>query len=541
MLLIVLNINRETALGLTNPFPMTVEVYMQHAIASHSKKQLSIYFITCVAALGGLLFGYDTGVISGAQLFLVQSFSLNAQQQELAVSCVLVGAIIGAIVTGKINDALGRKKTLLMLGVVFTLGALLTAIAPNFELFILFRVLVGIGIGAASSVVPVYISEMSPYKVRGKLVTFYQLAVTIGIAVSYGVDLLFAHAGMGWPPMFAAAAIPGILLFVGMLFSLETPRWFASKGRWSEAREMLERIQGVDPDFELHEIHTSLTVDQKQGRVRDLFAPGIRWALLVGVGLAVLQQFVGVNTVIYYAPTIFRSAGIGSVSNAILATSVVGIVNVLATVAALLLVDKMGRRVLLIIGCIGMIIGLVLLGIIFALGPTHASTLTLFALMIYILSFAISMGPVFWLMSAEIFPTNVRAAGASACALCNWVANFIVSVTFLSLIGQIGSSGTFWLYAGIGVVTLIFCVVLVPETKGKTLEQIEGYWLHGRHWLPTLTITTILTGDTLPQAETSQTTLRASEYVASDPAPEVLIIHDKIAPREKLIKAHKRP
>ncbi len=455
---------------------------MQQAIASHPKKQLSIYFITCVAALGGLLFGYDTGVISGAQLFLVQTFALNAQQQELAVSCVLIGAIIGALVTGKVNDALGRKTTLLLLGVVFTLGALLTAIAPTFELFILFRVIVGIGIGAASSVVPLYISEMSPYKARGKLVTFYQLAITIGIAVSYGVDLLFARAGLGWPPMFATAAIPGVLLFIGMLLSLETPRWFASKGRWGEARETLERIQGADPNFELSVIHSSLTLDQKQGRIRDLFAPSIRWALLVGVVLAVLQQFVGINTVIYYAPTIFQAAGVTSASSAILATSVVGVVNVLATIVALLLVDKVGRRALLIIGAIGMVIGLIILGIIFAIGPTYASTWTLIALMIYILSFAISMGPVFWLMSAEIFPMNVRAAGASLCALSNWIANFIVSITFLSLIGSIGSAATFWLYAAIGILALIFCIVLVPETKGRTLEQIEGYWMNSRKW-----------------------------------------------------------
>jgi sugar porter (SP) family MFS transporter len=464
---------------------------MQHAIASHPKKQLSIYFITCVAALGGLLFGYDTGVISGAQLFLVQTFSLNAQQQELAVSCVLIGAIIGALVTGKINDALGRRTTLLLLGIVFTLGALLTALSPNFVLFILFRVIVGIGIGAASSVVPLYISEMSPYQVRGKLVTFYQLAVTIGIAASYGVDLLFARAGMGWPPMFATAAIPGILLFVGMLFSLETPRWFASKGRWDEARATLERIQGADPNFEMNEIHSSLTLDQKQGRVRDLFAPGIRWALLVGVGLAVLQQFVGINTVIYYAPTIFQSAGIASASSAILATSVVGVVNVLATIAALFLVDKMGRRALLILGTSGMVVGLIMLGIVFAVGSTHASTLTLVALMIYILSFAISMGPVFWLMSAEIFPMNVRAAGASLCALSNWIANFVVSITFLSLISSIGSAATFWLYAAIGIFTLIFCWVLVPETKGRTLEQIEGYWMNKRQWSKVRSSTTI--------------------------------------------------
>lgn len=456
---------------------------MKKATAPHSTKKLSVYFITSVAALGGLLFGYDTGVISGAQLFLVKTFSLNPQQQELAVSAVLIGAIIGALVAGKINDAFGRKKTLLLLAVIFTLGALLTAISPNYTLFLIFRAIVGLGIGAAASVVPVYISEMSPFQMRGKLVTFNQLAITIGIAVSYWVDLAFARAGMGWPPMFATAAVPGILLFLGMLMSPETPRWYAGRGRWDEARQVLERIEGADPDFEIAEIHTSLHLEQKQGRIRDLFTPGVRMALLVGVGLAVFQQFVGINTVIYYAPTIFQSAGVASASSAILATSVVGVVNVLATIAALFLLDKAGRRVLLISGCIGMIVGLTLLGAVFATGVGNAGLLTLLALMVYIISFAISMGPVFWLMSAEIFPTNVRGAGASVCSFSNWVSNFIVSVTFLSLVGGIGTARTFWLYAVIGIAALIFCWRLVPETKGKTLEQIEAYWNNGRRWV----------------------------------------------------------
>ncbi|GCE06598.1 sugar porter family MFS transporter [Dictyobacter aurantiacus] len=461
---------------------------MQKATTPHSTKKLSVYFITSVAALGGLLFGYDTGVISGAQLFLVKTFSLNPQQQELAVSAVLIGAIIGAIVAGKVNDAFGRKKTLLLLAVIFTLGALLTAVSPNYTLFLIFRAIVGLGIGAAASVVPVYISEMAPFQMRGKLVTFNQLAVTIGIAVSYWVDLAFAHAGMGWPPMFATAAIPGILLFVGMLMSPETPRWYASRGRWAEARQVLECIEGADPELEIAEIHTSLSIEQKQGRIRDLFTPRVRMALLVGVGLAVFQQFVGINTVIYYAPTIFQSAGVSSASSAILATSVVGVVNVLATIVALLLLDKAGRRVLLISGCIGMIIGLALLGTIFATGAANAGLLTMLALMIYIISFAISMGPVFWLMSAEIFPTSVRGAGASVCSFSNWAANFIVSITFLSLIGGIGTAHTFWLYAVIGVIALVFCWYLVPETKGKTLEQIEAYWNNGRRWIKPSTL-----------------------------------------------------
>lgn len=448
----------------------------------HSSYTLSPYFIAAIAAIGGLLFGYDTGVISGALLFLRETFALSPNQQEIATSSVLIGAIIGAIGAGRVNDALGRKKTLLLLAIIFTLGALLTAISPNFGLFLVFRIIVGLGIGAAASVVPVYISEIAPSNVRGMLVTFNQLAITIGIAVSYWVDLAFAHANMGWPPMFATAAIPGIMLFVGMLISPETPRWLASKGKWGEARRMLERIQGARPDEELADIRAALSEEKQQMGFRELLRPGVRGALLVGVGLAVFQQFVGINTVIYYAPTIFQSAGFASASAAILATSVVGIVNVISTIVAILLVDKVGRRPLLLAGSAIMVIALIALGIVFAVSTTNTGTLTLIALIVYIIAFAISFGPVFWLMSAEIFPTKVRASGAAVSSFSNWTANFLVSVTFLSLVGAIGAPSTFWLYAFMGILAFIFCYMLVPETKGKTLEQIEHYWARARHW-----------------------------------------------------------
>lgn len=449
------------------------------------RRQLSVYFVSAIAALGGLLFGYDTGVISGAQLFLIQSFKLNAQQQEFAVSCVLIGAMIGALIAGRVNDYLGRKRTLIALAILFTAGAILTAFSPNLVFFIIMRMVVGVGIGAAASVVPVYISEIAPSQVRGLLATFQQLAITIGIAVSYWFDLLFAHLGMGWPPMFAVAAIPGILLFLGMLISPETPRWLASQGRWEEARATLERIKGADPERELKDIRDSFAVEMSQGSLRDLLAPGVRMALVVGVGLAALQQFVGINTVIYYAPTIFQSAGIASANAAILATSIVGVVNVLSTIVALLLVDRLGRRGLLITGSIGMVIGLIILGLAFT--PAFhggGAGFTLFALIVYIIAFAISMGPVFWVMSAELFPTRLRAVGASTSTFVNWLCNFLVSVTFLSLINAIGSSFTFWLYGIFGLITLYFCIRLVPETKGRTLEEIEAYWLNGRKWVP---------------------------------------------------------
>lgn len=443
----------------------------------HEPRRLSAYFVSSVAALGGLLFGYDTGVISGALLFLRDSFALTTVTQEIAVSSVLVGAIIGALVAGRVNDALGRRSTLIILSVIFTLGALLTALSPNLVFFIVCRTIVGLGIGAAASVVPVYISEMSPPHLRGALVTFNQLAVAVGIAISYWVDLAFARAGMGWPPMFASAAIASALLFLGMLISPETPRWLASKGRWEDARRVLERMKGLQPEHDLVEIRASLHSERQQRGIGELFKPGIRGALIVGAGLAIFQQLVGINTVIYYAPTIFQQAGFASANSAILATSVVGLVNVIATIIAVFLVDKTGRRVLLLVGTAAMVVALVMLGAIFAVSAgRNVGFLTLGALILYIFAFAISMGPVFWLMSAELFPTRVRAAGASACSFANWTANFLVSLTFLSLVSALGQSLTFWLYAFLGVLAFVFCLQLVPETKGRTLEQIEQYW-----------------------------------------------------------------
>jgi sugar porter (SP) family MFS transporter len=448
---------------------------------THKTHPLSAYLLASIAAMGGLLFGYDTGVISGALLFLKQSFALNPVQQEIATSSVLVGAIIGAIVAGRVNDTLGRKKTLLILAVIFGIGALLTAMAPNFVFFLVWRVVVGLGIGAAASVVPVYISEIAPSHLRGRLVTFNQLALTAGIAIAYWVDLAYTHAGMGWPPMFATAIVPAILLFSGMLISPETPRWLASKGRWDDARDALEHIKGADPDKELENIRHTLQNEKQQGGFGDLFKPGLRMALVVGVGLALFQQFVGVNTIIYYAPTIFQKAGFNNANTAILATSVVGVVNVIATIVTILIVDKVGRRPLLLSGSAAMVVTLALLGIIFALNAA-VGILTLILLILYIFCFAISFGPVFWLMSAEIFPNKLRASGSAASSFANWIANLLVSITFLSLTSSIGIPATFWIYGIMSLIAFFFILRLVPETKGKSLEQIEHYWKNDQHW-----------------------------------------------------------
>lgn len=439
----------------------------------------AVYGIAAIAALGGLLFGYDTGVISGAELFLKKDFALTSVTEELAVSAILIGAIIGAAFGGKLSDAIGRKKTLIVMGIIFAVGALLTSVMPNLTLFILCRILVGIAVGCASFVAPMYIAEMAPPKMRGGLVTFNQLAVTVGIAVSYWIDLALTPAG--WRPMFAIAAIPGLALLVGMFFVSESPRWLAGRDHWDEAEKALGYLTPQERQKELQSIRKGVQHGSKPS-FSTFFKSGLSLALVAGLGLAILQQFVGINTVIYYAPTIFGYAGFTSASGAILATSVVGVLNVLGTIAAIFLLDRVGRRILLLAGCVGMAITLAAMGIIFAIGASHIGVLILICLLLYIVSFAIGMGPVFWLMSSEVFPTRLRGTGASISTVGNWAANLLVSVTFLSLIGALGKPGTFWLYAALAVVAFIFCWFLIPETKGRNLENVEHYWKNGRKW-----------------------------------------------------------
>lgn len=442
-----------------------------------------LYLAVGIAALGGLLFGYDTGVISGALLYLNSSFHLTSLTKEVAVSAVLVGAILGAVIASWLSNALGRRPTLLITALIFTAGAILTAFSPNLWIFILWRLIVGVSIGIAASVVPAYISEIAPARWRGMMVTLYQLAITIGIAVSYWVDLAFARAGMGWRPMFAVAAIPSLIFLVGMLFNPETPRWLASRGRWHDADTVLARVTGERNNAAaLAEIRASLINEDTHGALRKLLQPGLRLALLAGVGLAIFQQFVGINTIIYYAPTIFGMVGFNSNSAAIMATSVVGVVNVFSTIVACILVDRAGRRPLLLWGTAGMVVALLIPSLIFAFRPAHVAGLTLFMLILYIVAFAIGMGPVFWVLSAELFPTHVRTTGASVSTLFNWAANLLVSITFLSLVDSIGTSWTFGIYALLGVAAFLFIGRFIPETRRKSLESIERYWQNGGHW-----------------------------------------------------------
>lgn len=442
-----------------------------------------IYFVAFVAALGGLLFGYDTGVVSGAQFYFVREFHLSPTQQELAVSSVLIGALAGALIAGKAADWLGRKRFLLLTGIVFGVGAILTAFAPTYQLLVASRVLIGLGVGGASVAAPMYTTERVPARVRGQLVFLFQLAITFGILVSYGVDLWFASAGWGWRPMFGVAVIPAAALALGMFFLSDTPRWYATKGRWEQAHRAMLEASGDEEETreEVRRIRTALEQEQRSNPL-ELLRPGLRLALIVGVGLAILQQFVGINTIIYYAPIVLGYSGIGQAGNSLLGALIVGVVNFLTTVLAVFLVDRVGRRPLLLVSCVGMLAMLITTGAIFAIGPRQYGVWLLIAVMLYIFSFAIGFGPVFWLMSSEVFPTRLRATGESASAFFNWTANFAVGATFLTLINSIGPSLTFWIFAFFAVVTIIFTMTRVPETKHKPLEYIEAFWTHGRDW-----------------------------------------------------------
>jgi SP family galactose:H+ symporter-like MFS transporter len=440
-----------------------------------------VYLVAALSALGGMLFGYDTGVISGAILFIRQDFALSDFTVGLVVSAVLIGAVIGAAIGGDISDHFGRRKVIIAAAVIFALGAVSTATVPNVNLLILGRIAVGIAIGIASLVTPLYISEMSPPRMRGSLVSLNQLAITIGIVVSYLVDFSLA-AFQGWRYMLGLAAIPAVVLGIGMLPLPDTPRWLINHDEADNARKVLKRIQGKDNvEGEIKEIQDSLK-KQRGGRA-ELFNPLVKPALVIGVSLAIFQQVTGINTVIYYAPTIFQFAGITSASSAILATVAVGVVNVILTIVAILLLDRVGRRPLLLIGLAGMTLSLTLLGAVFFLPSLLSSLgdLAVVGLMLYVASFAIGLGPVFWLLISEIYPLRVRGLAMSIASEANWGSNLIIALTFLTLVQVLGRSGTFWLYALVGIGAWIFAFLLVPETKGKTLEEIEEHWRKGLH------------------------------------------------------------
>ncbi|HVZ87850.1 MAG TPA: sugar porter family MFS transporter [Polyangia bacterium] len=439
-----------------------------------------VYLATAISALGGLLFGYDVGVISGAILFIQKAFSLSPGLEEIVVSAVLLGSLAGAAVGGVLADRLGRRKLLIITALVFGAGAIGAAAAPGTGWLLVARIVAGAAIGVASFVAPLYISEIAPVEIRGKLVSINQVALTSGIVISYGIDYAFAGS-QAWRWMFALALVPAAAFCTGLLFIPDSPRWLLGSGQEDRARAVLNQIR--DPkrvENELTEIRGGLA--KQKGHWSELLGPLLRPAMIVGVGLAIAQQITGINTVIYYAPTIFKFAGLSSASVAILASIGVGAVNLLLTLVAMQLIDRVGRRPLLLASLAGMALSLFALGLAFSLSRLAGSLgwIAVTGLMVYVGSFAVGLGPVFWLLLSEIYPLRIRGRAMSVATVVNWAANLLVASSFLTLTHLLGKAWTFWSYAAVSVGAWVFAFFLVPETKGRSLEEIEAHWRDGK-------------------------------------------------------------
>ncbi len=439
------------------------------------------YLVAAVAAVGGMLFGYDIGVISGAEKLITKHWGLSSGAEELAVSAVLIGAIVGGVFAGRLADRVSRRFALVGLALIYSVGAVATAFSPDLLLFDIFRIIVGVAVGASSMIVPTYIAELAPTQIRGGLVILQQLAISGGVFLSYVLDYVFFKLGWGWRPMFAAAVIPGVGLCVGMAFMSHTPRWLAMQGRWDEAERVMERVNPADREEEMAALHKDLE-STRGASWREMLAPGVRGALIAGIGLAILQQFVGPNTVLFYGPTIFGYVGISAGSDGLVAEMLVGAVLFIFVLPTIVLVDVVGRKRLFYYGLSGMGSMLVLLGLAFATGAKSWGIGVLIILLVYIGSYSLSISPLFWLMTAELFPNRLRGVGASAATVANWSANLLVSLTFLTLINALGKDIVFWIYAAFAAIGLVFVWRLIPETKGHTLEDVEVYWTHDRQW-----------------------------------------------------------
>ncbi|HYX06390.1 MAG TPA: sugar porter family MFS transporter [Bacteroidales bacterium] len=445
-----------------------------------------VVIIAAVAATGGLLFGFDTGVISGALPFLRQDFNLLDNQVENITAFGLIGAVIGATFTGRISDILGRKKVILASAFVFATGAIWSGMAPNVTQLLISRLYLGLAIGVSSFAVPLYIAEISPYKIRGTLVSMFQLLITVGILASYLSDSAIANNSNleSWRPMFYVGVIPAMILLIGMIFLPETPRWLMSKGYEEKGRKVLKMIE--EPamiEKAISDMKEDLKLAEKQASWKEMFKPYMKNALIIAIGIMFFQQFVGINTVIYYSPEIFLKAGFQGNEAAIWASVSVGVINVLFTILSLYLIDRLGRRKLYFIGTSGIVVALIFMGLGFALQATLGDATKWFlvgSMLVYIAFFAVSLGPLGWLIISEVFPLRVRGLGSSIGSLSNWGFNTLVVWSFFKFANIMGTAQVFWLFAAIGIIGIIWGYFFLPETKGVSLEQIENHWKQGK-------------------------------------------------------------
>ena len=433
-----------------------------------------VYVVSFVAALGGLLFGFDTGVISGAIPFITKHFSLNAHQEGFAVSSLLVGCIIGAGFAGMLSDRFGRKKILIGAALFFMVSAILSALPRTMMELVFARFIGGLAVGVASMLSPMYIAEISPARIRGRLVSVNQFAIVGGILLSYFTNWLLVDTGAAnWRWMLFVETLPALMFFIGLLFIPESPRFLIKQGRHDAALAILKKVGGRShAELELSEIKVSLTLEEES--FRELLRPGLRTLLLIGVLLAIFQQITGINIILYYAPKIFMEAGFGE-SSALLASVIVGLTNMLCTIIAILTVDRLGRKPLLLIGLTGMGISLFLVGLAFHQSMVGTSYV-LIPIIAYVGFFAMSLGPVVWVLMSEIFPTKIRGRAMSIATMVLWISCFAVAQTFPLFLEKLGEK-TFFMYAIVSALAFIFVWSMVIETKGKSLEEIEKIWV----------------------------------------------------------------
>ena len=419
------------------------------------------FFVCFLAALAGLLFGLDIGVIAGALPFIANEFQISAHTQEWVVSSMMFGAAVGAVGSGWLSFRLGRKKSLMIGAILFVAGSLFSAAAPNVEVLLVSRVLLGLAVGVASYTAPLYLSEIAPEKIRGSMISMYQLMITIGILGAYLSDTAFSYSG-AWRWMLGVIIIPAILLLIGVIFLPDSPRWFAAKRELDEIRESLKIKQS---GWELFKENSNF-----------------RRAVFLGILLQVMQQFTGMNVIMYYAPKIFELAGYTNTTEQMWGTVIVGLTNVLATFIAIGLVDRWGRKPTLILGFIVMAAGMGVLGAMMHMG-IHSAAAQYFAvlmLLMFIVGFAMSAGPLIWVLCSEIQPLKGRDFGITCSTATNWIANMIVGATFLTMLNSLGSANTFWVYGGLNVLFILLTLWLIPETKNVSLEHIERNLMKGR-------------------------------------------------------------
>lgn len=449
--------------------------------------------IAIIATLGGLLFGYDTGVISGALLFMGSELHLTPLTTGLVTSSLLFGAAFGALLAGHMANAAGRKKIIIYLAVIFAIGAVGTAMAPDVSWMIFFRLVLGVAVGGAAATVPVYIAEIAPANKRGQLVTLQELMIVSGQLLAYISNASFHELWGGestWRWMLAVATLPAVLLWFGMMFMPDTPRWYAMKGRLAEARRVLDRTRRPeDVEWELMEIEETLEAQRAQGkpRLRELLTPWLFKLFMIGIGIAVIQQMTGVNTIMYYAPTVLTAVGMSD-NAALVATVANGVVSVLMTFVGIWMLGKIGRRTMTMLGQFGCTACLVFIGAVSYLLPETVNGqpdalrgyMVLAGMLMFLCFQQGALSPVTWLLLSEIFPTRLRGVFMGGAVFSMWIANFLISLFFPILLAWVGLSGTFFIFAAFGILGATFVIKCVPETRNRSLEQIEHY-LHD--WL----------------------------------------------------------